>query len=303
MQVSTSLVDSCLERVDMTLAKLDGSDLRDVNLNKSDLMGASLLGVDFERANIIGTNFSSTKMGMHIFRPDLSALTHFSDNKFIINWKCFTKLLTCKINKDLFTKWQFPSETYSPGFYHETGGNSRLKRLGFWQLLFNRWFFTNFRNVRIDDADTVEASDLYKYIKDQQYLDSFRRKHPILYQFWNLSSCCGYSAIRVAIWSLLAIVLFAVIYALIPITVPNWWPDFLVFGSEKLIHPDLAYESMSNSMKWFFFSFDIFTNLGIRSTHPQNDMGVIFVFLETIAGFTSLGLLISVLTNKYARRS
>ena len=178
-------------------------------------------------------------------------------------------------------------------------------------LLKNRWFYTNFDGVRIDDADTVSAPDLRRYVHDQQFLKNLRENYPKLYNFWNRTTNCGWSALRVAFWSMLAIILFAILYAApheIPNWVPTWIADFLpkMPESQRLVDPQAFssnYPLLPDWAKWFFVSFDIFTNLGIRNTNPQTVWGVFAVFLETIAGFTSLGLLISVLTNKYARRS
>ena len=115
----------------------------------------------------------------------------------------------------------------------------------------------------------------------------------------------------VAFWALLAIILFAWAYCTLPwfVPCPGWMPGWIsnivtMSGNAidpvglKTYAPDLAPWA-----RWFFVSFDIFTNLGIRNTHPQNTMGVILVFIETVLGYVTLGLLISVLTNKFARRS
>ncbi len=46
-----------------------------------------------------------------------------------------------------------------------------------------------------------------------------------------------------------------------------------------------------------------FTNLGIRPTITLSTWGIIVVICERIVGFVSLGLLVSITANKYARRA
>ncbi len=184
-------------------------------------------------------------------------------------------------------------------------------------LFFNRWFFTNFQNVDIDKCDTTEAGDLVRYIKDQQYLRAFKQKHPLFYWFWNLTTNCGYSASRVAVLGVVIILAFAALYMHAPFETPDFMlsllgstplTDWLVMRPyETLVNPDMVNarypDTLSDFARFFFVSFDIFTNLGVRSTHPACNAGVVAVFFETVAGFMSLGLMIAVLTNKYARRS
>jgi hypothetical protein len=56
-------------------------------------------------------------------------------------------------------------------------------------------------------------------------------------------------------------------------------------------------------VKWPLVSFDVFTNLGIRTAHPHNTAGAFAVILETLLGYVSLGLFIAVATNKFVRRA
>lgn len=183
--------------------------------------------------------------------------------------------------------------------------------ISYFKYVQNYWFFTDFRDVDTNGVGFSGAMDLERYINDQQYLIRFRYMHKMGYFLWNLLSNCGGSIWRVAFWALLAIVGFAALYGTLPWPnhAPSLVPDWLIMHGPA-VNPN-AY-GLANAMEssnlpgwamWFFVSFDIFTNLGIRSTQPLNVVGVFLVFIETILGYVSLGLMISVFANKFARRA
>lgn len=129
------------------------------------------------------------------------------------------------------------------------------------------------------------AADLYRYVKDQQYLFRFKKRHPIIYFFWKVLSDCGGKLSVVFFWAMVFVGLFALLYSALGCIDPQ------------------PLEKLSGFWKWIFVSFDIFSNLGIRNTHPQNSLGVILMIWESLMDFLMPGMLISVLQNRFARRS
>ncbi|MBC8204386.1 MAG: pentapeptide repeat-containing protein [FCB group bacterium] len=317
------LIGARLEGANLNFARLEGANLIGARLEGADLNFARLEGADLRWARLEGADFSGAKVGAYMPPVDEAMkgekciqlekekrITTFANNDYLPHLKELINLNEFIILFFLLLKGFNPSLIFRKekrrSWYKEIYDNSKFGRL----LLF-RWFYTDFRGVNIDDADTTLAADLRRYVHDQQFLDRFRAQHPRLYGWWNIFTNCGWSLSRVFILSLTIIIIFAMIYANAPFTVPEFLeqiiPGFLMVESgEGLITPDLNYEQMehiSDSIKWFFYSFDIFTNLGIRSAHPCNDAGVLIVFLETICGFAALGLLISVMAQKLARRA
>ena len=122
-------------------------------------------------------------------------------------------------------------------------------------------------------------------IKDDIYLQSFKKKHRKLHFLWWLFADCGRSLKPWAIWSFGTALFFAFLYALI--------------GVE-------AFKPRAEGYTWFsfiYYSFVTFTTLGFGDITPIKWYTEILVTLEVIVGYGILGILISILGNKVARRS
>jgi Pentapeptide repeats (8 copies) len=311
----SNLVNSHLEVVDFGAAKLEegrfahshlnGAQLYSATLDGADFSWADLRGVDMELADLVGTDFTNAYFGRLDKIKDEWNLTEEHEETIVGR--------TTRFNLNIF----LPNISIS--LFSKSGWN-KLKTKEYWKTvfdtkrIFSRWFYTDFEDVRIDDADTVMAPDLFRYVKDQQFLRRFKRLHPTTYWIWKIFSDCGGSGGVVAFWSIITVLLFAFFYSIPPIPIANWVPDFLVIDKwlieSQPINPDLFFNEvgtsqneLGNKAKYIFISFDVFTNLGIRATNPQNWVGVLLIFAETCMGFVSLGMLLSVLANKFARRS
>jgi hypothetical protein len=112
----------------------------------------------------------------------------------------------------------------------------------------------------------------------------------------------------VLFWALAFMLFFAWLYSSIPFE--PWLPDWLIpswfYVAQSPINPqqfNLSTEVLTGFWQWLFISFDIFSNLGIRSTQAQNPLGVILIMTETMLGLMMFGMLISVMGERFARRS
>jgi hypothetical protein len=98
------------------------------------------------------------------------------------------------------------------------------------------------------------------------------------------------------------IILFAGLYCVGRIPSPHWLPSWLTcdqpwFQFREEIAPNRPFwESL-------WFSFDIFASLGVRRVFPVNIPAYLLVFAETVLGFIALAALISIMLDKFARRS
>lgn len=278
-----------LEESNMNATVLVKADFNDANMKRANIRGAHFNYVAFSGANLQGAKVGSLK------------LDELQDNQVIGD-----KSLLKDNGEDINTI--FENITFLPYWRdHVRDGKDKWQKI--WKHIKDRWFYTNFLGVDIDRSNTIIARDLSRYIQDQQFLYLFKKNHPKIYFFWKWLTDCGGRLSWVAIWSGIFVVLFALMYWAMATPVPEWlkpiFPHFLMVR-EFPINPRAFFEdssSLGGFWKWFFVSFDIFSNLGVRSTQPQNPLGVFLVITESVLGFMMLGMLISVLANRFARRS
>ena len=290
-----------LEGAYLYQANLEGASLHQAHLEGASLKEAHLEGAKLIEANLQGADFSYAQVGAlkdYRFSPacqlpeekkdelrQAGETTQFSQNDFVPLWRGhffaqFTIPWYWKALLKLHFRWIMSFQI------------KMLKKMrwkDFRKHLFNRWFYTNFEGVRIDDADTVMAPDLYRYVKDQQYLLRFKQTHPWIYWIWKILSDCGGKLSVVAFWSAVFVLLFSWLY---PAT-NSISPRTLGAMTEQLPH----------FWQWLFVSVSIFSNLGIPNIQFLRPLGVVLIISECVLGLMMLGMLISVLQNRFARRS
>ena len=275
------LLKANLEKSDLWCANLQSANLLRANLNSANLSGVNFRGAVLERTSFVDAKFRGAIIGSSKTldeneEPQIE-LTEFTNVSFLPSkWKLLKQ-----------NRWK------------------DLKR-----LIFYRWSYTDFANIDIDNSVTKHSGDLYRYVKDQQFLYSFKNNNPVTYWLWRVSSDCGGSILLIAFWAFIVISIFALLYSLpFPYSPPAIISEGLSIDITMTGHAvdprNLGdyFQSLHPLPKWFFVSFDIFTSFGIRGTYPLNTFGLFLVITETILGYVTLGLLISVLTNKFARRS
>jgi hypothetical protein len=128
---------------------------------------------------------------------------------------------------------------------------------------------------------------------DQDFLDTLEanwagnRWRMFLFWAWGTIDY-GRSLLRVFGIALVLILVFGVIYTI--------WPQLLGYQTWKTAGVDFFTP--------FYFSVVTFTTLGFGEINPKGHVwGEIIVSLEVILGYCTLGLLLSVLAEKVARRS
>lgn len=132
---------------------------------------------------------------------------------------------------------------------------------------------------------------LNRTIKDAWFLDDFKRNYPIIFFLWNVFSKCGQSLLRWALWSLAIVMFFSV----------NFYSIYLNYpGSLKI-----SVETLKTPTIWTFIYYSVvtFTTLGFGDIVPAQEWVQRWVIAEVIIGYIMLGGLISIFSNKLARRS
>lgn len=133
----------------------------------------------------------------------------------------------------------------------------------------------------VSRADFEGAMLVRRHILDVIYLDEFKGRFPMMYWLWWLTSDCGRSLPR---WGALTFVItmaYAVAYASVGM---GWGEDATWFSP-------------------FYFSIVTLTTLGYGDVLPVNAAGQALAVSQAIVGYVMLGGLISIMSNKLARRA
>jgi hypothetical protein len=163
----------------------------------------------------------------------------------------------------------------------------------------------NFEKCNITDIEYdrkgiykgIRLSDCYgdplfiRFAKDQEYLEAFKKKHPHWYRLWYIFADCGRSFFRWALWSILFAVMFAFIYHNI----------FYLKDGDSFNRANI--HDTWSGFSLIYYSVVTFTTLGFGDITPKPGWLQFWVMLEVILGYIILGGLISILANKFARRS
>lgn len=180
--------------------------------------------------------------------------------------------------------------------------NANLEGANVSGILYNR--FTRYRGMRV--ATCYGSPRFRRFAQDQDFIEEFREEshyRRFLYYLWLISTDCGRSFWPLLLWMLLVCSLFGAVYA--DYEIPGWFSfmpqslkDFLI-----AIDPQV---NLLPSHTWFspyYFSIVTLTTLGFGDITPSNLAGEIWVAIEVMLGYVILGLLVSILGNKIARRS
>jgi uncharacterized protein YjbI with pentapeptide repeats len=143
-----------------------------------------------------------------------------------------------------------------------------------------------FRGIRVGSC--YGSSRFRRYAEDQDYIEEFKEAHPYSYALWLGLTDCGRSMTRVMLWSAgLAIVFGLIFYSL---------------GEDAF---DISH---TESLGWspftmMYYSVVTFTTLGFGDITPRTWVAAALVMVEVVTGYLMLGILISILATKVARRS
>ena len=138
--------------------------------------------------------------------------------------------------------------------------------------------------VDIRDGDFRGGLQVRRLILDENFLYEFRtrsRTHHWIYSLWRITSDCGRSFGRWALFSLAIILFFAVCYGFVAID----------FGD----HP--------TPLSPLYFSVVTLTTLGYGDAVPASMAAQCVAMLQVVTGYFALGGLLSIFANKMARRA
>jgi uncharacterized protein YjbI with pentapeptide repeats len=137
--------------------------------------------------------------------------------------------------------------------------------------------------VDIRDINFAGAYRLRRFVVDENYLKEFRdvsKFNYMVYKIWSITSDCGRSLSRWCLWIFGIILLFSMLYAF----------------------SGVDYGKYDNWIGPFYYSVVTITTLGYGDIVPATTAARIIAIFEVFIGYIMLGGLLSIFTNKMARR-
>ncbi len=272
----TNLKLADLRGADLSAARLIGSDLYKCNfagafLTEADLSGAYAGSADFCGADLRGASFVGANLTEAVFRDANLMNARFRD----------ADLTRCDLEGSDLRHTDFAGAQLVEMCY----GNSRTMRGKFFGV----------RGLKSTSGNALFVRDA----ADQDYLDTMEHRiagmppsflkivKKTFFSAWGLIDF-GRSLVAPAIFAVGFMLLFGAVFAL------DMALDWGLFD----------YEGTARSwLTPFYYSVVTYTTLGYGDVTPTHLFGEILVVIEVILGYTTLGLVLSILANKVARRS
>ncbi|MBP1750220.1 MAG: ion transport 2 domain protein [Deltaproteobacteria bacterium] len=246
-------------------AKLRGADLRGADLRHASLEDADLSLANLTHANLEGAVLTNASLKN-------AQLSHTCLNGVDLSAANLEGTDVSSVTFDRKSPAQFVLEnSFMPG---------RL-----WDKRFDIILGTSIRCKGVRES-CYGSRRFKKFIHDLDYLEEIMeaRGGKALLFIWWLVSDCGRSISRWSFCSGMLVMLFAIIYYFLG--PPHFQIAFLPFGFLTTV----------------YYSVVTFTTLGFGDFVPKTYDAAVFVMIEVISGYIMLGGLISIFSNKLARR-
>ncbi len=297
---------------DLSGLELSGADFTDADLSDAVLDGTRLFKAKLDRASLVGATMGGAELtGASLRRANMEGVRGFNCG-FGLADLSEARLFGADFSSSTFTKATLAradlrTVVFERGRMRETdlrgadctGASFRHVDLALAQVhgaIFNNADFREARlrqvtgfekalwyGVDIRDINFAGAYRLRRFVVDQNYLKEFReinRFSNFVYYVWWITSDCGRSMIRWCLWIGVLISLFAWLYSFLGIDYGKY-PDWIA--------P-------------FYYSVVTITTLGYGDIVPATPVARIVAMAEVMIGYIMLGGLLSIFTNKMARR-
>jgi uncharacterized protein YjbI with pentapeptide repeats len=287
----TDLSETDLCQSDLSNANLKLADFRGADLSGSNLTNSDLYKCDFRGAFLTESNFLGAYAGAVDFRgADLRGVNFEGANLTEANLAEANLMGARLIHADLARCCLVCADLRHAEF---AGANLVETQYGNSKTMRGKYF-------GISGLESASGNALFvRNARDQDYLDTMEqaiaKMPPGLGKFlksqffraWGLIDY-GRSLITPLVYASAFVVLFGIIYGLDMVL--SWGLVDFAGTSRSLITP-------------FYFSVVTYTTLGFGDVTPIHWIGELLVIVEVILGYTTLGLILSILANKVARRS
>ncbi len=309
----------CNDTKDLRYIRFEKKNLSGVDLSGADLTGASLSESNFTQANLSGVNLSLAKidrcefMGANLSGANLTnAVSNFSG--FGTANLSEANFFDAQLEQVTLTRANLSGSDFRTANLRGTRiRDANLTNAIFINANLNECEFAgtsvkgaDFRNADLKEASLKGLEDYQKanwigadirdvnfhgaylirrFIMDQNYLYEFRNQskvHEFIYTVWLITSDCGRSFIRWAIFVASFTILFAILFSFVPM---NWG-----------VHEDSFFAPL-------YFSVITITTLGYGDIVPTTLIGEILSVIEVTIGYCGLGGLLSIFATKMGRRA
>jgi len=253
-------------------AELAGADLSDANLAEISAVRAGLGRTALQGANLIGAQLQgSTLSGADLSGADLR--TAELDDARLLR----TILVGADLGRASLRRVEIGDcDVTGARFRYTDLQDSRIRGItGYDQC---DWVGADFRN-----ADLCGAYLLRRFAHDQNFIAEFRSQspaHAFGYLVWKATSDCGRSVTRWALWTVGIALAFGFLYAQLPID----------YGPHRTVLSPMYLSVVTLTM-------------GDADAVPVGPMSQVLVMTEGLLGYVMLGGLLSLLSNKMARRA
>lgn len=166
-----------------------------------------------------------------------------------------------------------------------------------------RWVLRKGRNRvtrwdSVNGAHTIQTDSVTViYIRDNAYIEDFRKRHRFRAWLWRWTCFYGQSLWLWVFWCLVVAVAFGAFYST---------GTLVALSASDLVSLKCGNRVVAELPSWltpYYFSIVTFTTLGFGDIRPLNCVGELVVIIEVVFGYVALGLLISIFANKVARRA
>ncbi len=315
-----------LEQFILVDANLRGIDLKQVNLAGANLRRANLQGVNLWKANLRGANMEEGNLqGIFLVQADIEEARIERANLKAADLRQ-ANLRGAALNGSNLQEAIFLGADLQEASLYNTnlreadlsGANLEgayllgvnLQRAHLFAIEYDR--DTNLVGADTRDVDWSKNPSLERFIKDQQYIDDFKRraqknrKLKVLGSLWWLTCDYGRSFWRWLAWSLGISMFFGFLYAGYELSKYfSFWPLLRnFFESMERISPIISITGTAPDSWWtpYYYSIITFSSIGFGDVVPLNLSAEILVTIEVLLRYFMLAGLISIFINTLARR-
>ncbi len=309
--IKPALTDADLSERDLSgynlsEADLSGSELCQTDLSGTNLKLASLRGADLSGANLADSDLYKCDFTDAFLTEAMLAGAYAGAAKF-----CGADLRGVSFERAILTEADFQSANLmGAGFQHADLSRCNLTRADLRNANFEaaqlmEMEYGKSRDMRgkyfgIRGLESSSGNALFvRDAQDQDYLDTMehrisgmpqgpaKRAKRAFFRAWGLIDY-GRSLTAPVFYAAGIVLMFGLIFSL---DMMLQWGLFSFEGTA------------SNWLTPIYFSVVTFTTLGYGDVTPLRTLGEVLVIIEVILGYTTLGLVLSILANKVARRS
>lgn len=305
-----------LEEADLSELDLTGVNLAEADLRNADLYGSDLSRANLKMADLSGSDLSSARLdSADMYKVDLSrasliearlAGAYLAESKMGAADLRGANLTGCNLSGvDLEGATLVGADLSGSRLDLATLADCDLRNANLGDTDLSGMRYGSFRSLKghyygIRGLDTCFGNALFvRDARDQDYLDNLqydieltaspilRRWRQLWYAAWSLIDY-GRSLSKLSVYALILATFFGLVFSL---DMNLGW-GFIDYSS-----------GAGSQLTPFYFSVVTYTTLGFGDITPSHWIGELLVMVEVALGYATLGLLLSILADRVARRS